>query len=102
MAGVAGLASAQTQTLPKPEEKKMDKAGEKKASDKKMAARNANGTVKSASVDSVVVAGKGEGEDREWGIVVHARAKGLKARKTRTAAGRKAPGPAHARSPLPH
>src|SRR5712691_7341674 len=86
MAGVAGLASAQTQTLPKPEEKKMDKGGEKKASDKKMAAKNANGTVKSASVDSVVVAGKEKGKDAEWTFAVDAKTAIRKSGKAITAA----------------
>ncbi len=97
MAGVAGLASAQTQTLPKPEEKKMDKAGEKKASDKKMAAKNANGTVKSASVDSVVVAGKEKGKDAEWTFAVDAKTKVKKAGKDVTAADLKTGDPVHVR-----
>jgi len=63
--GAAGFALAQT-TTPAPE-KKMEKSGDMKKSDeKKMAAKTATGTVKSASADSVVVAGKQKGKDAEW------------------------------------
>jgi hypothetical protein len=61
--GVAGFAAAQTTTTapaPAPE-KKVDKKA-----DKKMASKSAAGTVKSATADSVVVAGKEKGKDAEW------------------------------------
>jgi hypothetical protein len=60
--GTAGLAMAQDK---KTEEKKSETKMEKKA-DKKPAAKTANGTVKSASADSLVVAGKAKGKDEEW------------------------------------
>src|SRR6185436_13032509 len=65
--GTAGLAVAQEK---KAEEKKSEmksdaKPAEKKA-DKKPAAKTANGTVKSAAADSLVVAGKSKGKDEEW------------------------------------
>jgi hypothetical protein len=79
--GAAGLAVGQTTSAP-PAEKKMEKAGEKveraadkvekkaeKAGDKvtkKMTTKSARGTVKSASADSIVVAGKDKGKDAEW------------------------------------
>jgi hypothetical protein len=96
-AGLASLASAQTQTLPKPEEKKMDKAGEKKAGDKKMTAKNANGAVKSASADSVVVAGKDKGKDAEWTFAVDSKTKIKKGGKDVSAADLKAGDPVHVR-----
>jgi hypothetical protein len=57
--GVAGFAAAQTTTTaPAP--------APAKKSDKKMAPKSAAGTVKSATADSVVVAGKEKGKDAEW------------------------------------
>jgi Ni/Co efflux regulator RcnB len=63
-AGATALAAAQTSTTPAPE-KKMDKS-EGTKTDKKMAAKSASGTVKSATPDSVVVAGKEKGKEAEW------------------------------------
>ena len=63
--GAAGLASAQDK---KADDKKMEKSdmkAEKKA-DKKPMTKTANGTVKSASADSIVVTGKVKGKDEEW------------------------------------
>jgi len=63
--GAAGLALAQDK---KADDKKMEQSdmkAEKKA-DKKPKAKTANGTVKSASADSIVVAGKAKGKDEEW------------------------------------
>ena len=68
--GTVGLAVAQEK---KAEEKKSemksdmksDAKMEKKA-EKKPAAKTASGTVKSASADSLVVAGKMKGKDEEW------------------------------------
>jgi hypothetical protein len=57
--GIAGFAAAQTTTTapaPTPHKK----------ADKKMASKSAVGTVKSATPDSVVVAGKEKGKDAEW------------------------------------
>ena len=69
--GVAGFAVAQTSTTT-PEkkaegEKKMDKAA---GGEKKMAAKSARGTVKSAAADSLVVAGKEKGKEAEWTFAV--------------------------------
>ena len=62
--GIAGFAAAQTSTTPPATEKK---AGDTKSGDmKKMAKKNASGTVKSASADSITVAGKDKGKDAEW------------------------------------
>jgi hypothetical protein len=60
--GTVGLAVAQDKKM---DEKKADTKMEKKA-DKKPAAKTASGTVKSASADSLVVAGKAKGKDEEW------------------------------------
>src|SRR5215467_5490106 len=48
---------------------KSDTKMEKKA-EKKAASKTANGTVKSASADSVVVAGKDKGKEAEWTFAV--------------------------------
>jgi len=57
-----GFADAQTP----PVEKKADASTATKPAEKKMAVKTANGTVKSASADSVVVSGKDKGKDVEW------------------------------------
>ena len=69
--GTAGIVVAQEK---KAEEKKSEmksdaKPMEKKA-EKKPMAKTANGTVKSASADSVVVAGKDKGKEAEWTFAV--------------------------------
>jgi len=72
--GTTGFAFAQAQTTaptPKAEDKKMDKSADKK----KMSAKSASGTVKSASADSVVVAGKEKGKDAEWTFAVDPKTK---------------------------
>jgi hypothetical protein len=81
--GTAGLALAQSQSAPAPktDEKKMDKAGEKK-----MTSKNASGTVKSAAAESVVVAGKDKGKETEWTFAVDAKTKIRKAGKDITPA----------------
>ena len=62
-AGSVGVAVAQTPAAaPKAEEKKADKPAEMK----KMPVKNASGTVKSASANGVVVAGKEKTKDVEW------------------------------------
>ena len=79
VAGMAGMAAAQgAATAP---EKKMEKSGDKMSGekmekgDKKMAAKNAKGTVKSATADSIVVAGKAKGKDTEWTFAVDPKTK---------------------------
>lgn len=67
--GAAGLAVAQDK---KADDKKMEKSdmkAEKKA-DKKPTTKTANGSVKSASADSIVVSGKDKGKDAEWTFAV--------------------------------
>jgi len=80
--GMTGLVAAQT-PAPKPEEKKVEKTD--KPVEKKMTSRNANGTVKSATADSVVVAGKDKGKDTEWTFAVDPKTKIKKAGKDITA-----------------
>ncbi|HXF96574.1 MAG TPA: DUF5666 domain-containing protein [Gemmatimonadales bacterium] len=83
---------------PKPEEKKTEKpAAEKKAPAKKPAAKTASGTVKSASADSVVVAGKEKGKDAEWTFAVDAKTTIKKGGKDVTAADLKSGDPVHVR-----
>jgi len=69
--GTAGLVVAQEK---KAEEKKSEMKSDAKTMDKKAEkkpmAKTANGTVKSASADSVVVAGKDKGKDAEWTFAV--------------------------------
>ena len=60
-AGLAGPATAQSIT-PAPAEKKVEKPTEMR----KMPVKNANGTVKAASADSIVVAGKERKKETEW------------------------------------
>ena len=63
--GAAGLAVAQEK---KAEEKKSEMKSDAKMDkkEKKAATKNASGTVKSASADSLVVGGKMKGKDEEW------------------------------------
>ena len=70
--GTVGVAVAQTATTttdkkPAADTKMSDK---KDASAKKPATKTASGTVKSASPDSIVVAGKEKGKDAEWTFAV--------------------------------
>jgi ribosomal protein S1 len=85
--GMAGLAAAQEK---KPEdtkkpEMKSDAKMEKKA-EKKAATKTANGTVKSATADSVVVAGKDKGKEAEWTFAVDPKTSIKKGGKAITAA----------------
>jgi len=82
-------------TTDKPAEKSADKM-EKKA-DKKPMAKNANGTVKSASADSIVVAGKEKGKEMEWTFAVDSKTKIKKAGKDAMAADLKAGDSVHVR-----
>ena len=105
-AALAGFAAAQTPApAPAPAPVKADK-GEMKADKgemKKMPAKNANGAVKVASADSVVVAGKEkvkgskELKDVEWTFGVDAKTAIKKGGKSITAADLKAGDPVHVR-----
>ena len=76
------LAQSST-TAPKDEKKTMDKP----AGDRKPAAHNANGTVKTAAADNIVVAGKAKGgKDAEWTFSVDPKTKIRKNGKDITAA----------------
>jgi len=68
-AGAVGFAAAQTPT-PAPIEKAQEKKAEKPADMKRMPVKNANGAVKAASADSVVVAGKEKNKEVEWTFAV--------------------------------
>jgi len=82
VAGTTSFAFAQTTApAPKADDKKMDKSTDKKMGEKKMSAKSASGAVKSASADSVVVAGKDKGKDAEWTFAVDAKTKIKKAGK---------------------
>ena len=87
VAGVSGsvLAQGTTSTTPK-EGTKMDKPAEKPAADKKPAAHNASGTVKTAAADNLVVTGKAKGKETEWTFSVDPKTKIRKAGKDITAA----------------
>jgi hypothetical protein len=86
VAGTVGLAAAQTATTtdkkPAADTKMSDK---KDASGKKAATKKATGTVKSASPDSIVVAGKEKGKDAEWTFAVDDKTKVKKGGKDTTA-----------------
>ena len=64
--GTTGFVAAQTP----PAEKKADTPAVTKPA-KKMPVKTANGTVKSATADGVVVAGKDKGKDVEWTFSVN-------------------------------
>ena len=83
--GTVGYAAAQEK---KAEEKKADKAGGemKKSDEKKMKSKSASGTVKSATADSIVVAGKEKGKDAEWTFAIDAKTTVKKGGKAATAA----------------
>jgi hypothetical protein len=82
VAGTTGFVAAQT---PATTDKKMDKSADTKPAEKKMAVKVANGTVKSAAPDNVVVAGKDKGKDAEWTFSVTDKTKIKKAGKDITA-----------------
>jgi hypothetical protein len=96
--GTAGHAVGQEK---KPEEKKTEKSGEmmkksgemKKSDDMKMKSKMATGTVRSASADSLVVAGKEKGKDAEWTFGIDAKTSIKKGGKTIPAADLKAGDP---------
>ena len=67
VAGTAASAAAQTPSTTTDKKPAADSKMEKKdASAKKASTKTAVGTVKSASPDSIVVAGKDKGKDAEW------------------------------------
>jgi hypothetical protein len=83
--GMAGFTAAQTGSstaTPPAGEKKT----EMKAADKKAATKTASGTVKTAATDSLVVAGKEKGKDKEWTFAVDPTTKIKKAGKDIAAA----------------
>ena len=84
LVGVAAASGTAT-TDKKADDKKMEKSAEKKPSTK-----SASGTVKSASADSIVVAGKQKGKDAEWTFAVDPNTKIKKGGKDATAADLKA------------
>ena len=76
VAGLSGSVLAQGTTTAPKEGTKMDKPAEKPAGEmKKPAAHNANGTVKTAAADSIVVTGKAKGKDAEWTFAVDPKTK---------------------------
>ena len=87
--GAVGTAVAQEK---KAEEKKSEMKSEKmdKKAEKKPATKSAKGTVKSASADSLVVAGKAKGKDEEWTFGVDPKTSIKKGGKSITAADVKA------------
>ena len=82
VAGLSGSVLAQGTTTAPKEGTKTDKP----AGEKKPAAHNANGTVKTAAADSIVVAGKAKGKDTEWTFAVDPKTKIRKGGKDITAA----------------
>ncbi len=78
--GTVGFAVAAEEK--QPAEKKVEKPAEAK----KVKAKTASGTVKSASADSVVVTGKEKGKEAEWTFAVDAKTTIKKAGKSITAA----------------
>ena len=83
--GLSGSALAQGTAAPKPEEKKMEKPAAAPA-EKKPAAQNASGTVKTAAADNIVVSGKAKGKETDWTFSVDPKTKIRKNGKDITAA----------------
>ena len=92
--GLAGSAVAQTTTpvpaTPAPATTPAQKPAEAKPKSEVKKAKNAMGTVKSASADSLVVAGKEKGKDAEWTFAVDSKTAIRKSGKAITAADLKA------------
>jgi hypothetical protein len=81
VAGMSGLTAAQT-PAPKVDDKtKTDTTTTDKPAEKKIFSHTANGTVKSATADGVVVSGKSKGKDTEWTFGVDTKTKIKKAGK---------------------
>src|ERR671938_437995 len=86
VAGTVGFAVAQTGTTTDKKPAADTKVSDKKdTSMKKGSTKTASGTVKSASPDSIVVAGKEKGKDAEWTFAVDEKTKVKKAGKDSTA-----------------
>ena len=85
--GTVGVAAADKHEMKKSDEKKTEKKAAK--------AKNANGNVKSASADTIVVAGKEKGKDAEWTFAVDAKTKIKKGGKDITAKDLVAGDPVH-------
>ena len=83
VAGAVGAAFAQSPSTPAEKKPAADTKMEKSA--KKPATKTAVGTVKSASPDSIVVAGKEKGKEAEWTFAVDDKTKVKKAGKDSTA-----------------
>lgn len=83
VAGTVGFAAAQTGTTTTDKKPAADSKMDKPM--KKGATKTATGTVKSASPDSIVVAGKDKGKDAEWTFAVDDKTKVKKAGKDATA-----------------
>ena len=96
-AGSAGFAVAQTPTAAPAEKKAEEKKADKPAEMKKMPVKNASGTVKSASGNSVVVAGKVNKKDVEWTFAVDPKTAIKKGGKSITAGDLKAGDSVHVR-----
>jgi Domain of unknown function (DUF5666) len=86
LVSITGVSAQTTTTTPPPPatEKKSDDKMEKKA--KHIPSKSASGTVKSATADSVVVAGKEKGKEAEWTFGVDSGTKIRKSGKAVTAA----------------
>jgi hypothetical protein len=82
VSGTVGFAAAQAPSTTTDKKPAADSKMEKKdAAAKKASTKTANGTVKSASPDSIVVAGKDKGKDAEWTFAVDGKTKVKKAGK---------------------
>ena len=80
--GTSAFVAAQTTA---PAEKKADAPAAAKPVEKKMPVKTANGTVKSTTADTIVVAGKDKGKDVEWTFTVNDKTQIKKAGKDVTA-----------------
>lgn len=83
VSGTVGFAAAQATSTTTDKKPAADTKMEKSA--KKSSSKTASGTVKSASPDSIVVAGKEKGKDTEWTFAVDDKTKVKKAGKDSTA-----------------
>jgi hypothetical protein len=79
VSGTVGFAAAQATSTTTDKKPAADTKMEKSA--KKSSSKTASGTVKSASPDSIVVAGKEKGKDTEWTFAVDDKTKVKKAGK---------------------
>jgi hypothetical protein len=93
-ASTVGVTSAQTTPTPPPA---MEKKADDKMGAKKIPSKSASGMVKSATAESIVVAGKEKGKDAEWTFSVDPSTKIRKGGKSVTAADLKAGETVHVR-----